>query len=176
MVKLLKVFIVFCFFFSFQFLQAQLDVFDASRKGDVTVLKQLYAKNPSVINTKNDSGYSPLMLAAYRGKFEAVQFLVDKVKTVDDDSKYGTPLMAAAVKGYTKIAKLLIDNNANVNSKDENGTTALHYAAMFKFYDIAKYLIECNALSNIKDIRGNTALDYAKLIKDERLINLITQK
>lgn len=154
---------------------SQTDVFDASRNGDVKTLNMLYIKNPSIINTKNDSGYSPLMLAAYRGKVNAVRFLVDKVETVDEDSKYGTPLMAAAVKGYVEIAKILIDNNANVNSKDENGTTALHYAVMFKFYEIASCLLDKNAKSNVKDNRGNTALDYAILLKDRKLINLITK-
>lgn len=170
--KLITTIVVFCF--SLQ-IHAQITVFDACRKGNLQALKTMYSQNPSVINSKNDSGYSPLMLATYHGKENVVRFLVDKVKNIDDDSKYGTPLMAAAVKGYTTIAKLLIDYNANVNSKDGTGTTALHYATMFKFYEIASYLLEKNADATLKDGRGNTALDYAKLLKNETLINLITK-
>ena len=42
----------------------------------------------------------------------------------------GTPLLHAARKGSTEILRLLIKRNANVNSKDKEGSTPLHSAAM----------------------------------------------
>ena len=40
-----------------------------------------------------------------------------------------TALHLAADKGYTSVAELLLEENADVNAIDENGWTALHYAA-----------------------------------------------
>ena len=45
-------------------------------------------------------------------------------------TKNETPLCVAAFKGNYPIAKLLISRNADVNVRDDDGRTPLHYAAL----------------------------------------------
>ena len=40
-----------------------------------------------------------------------------------------TPLMAAARGGHLDCVRLLLENNADVETEDAQGWTALHYAA-----------------------------------------------
>lgn len=146
-----------------------------SRKGDLEAVTKLYEANPSVINSKNEEDYSPLTLASYYSNKDIVAFLVDKVKTVDGTSKFGTPLMAAVVKGNLPIVELLLKHKANPNIKDVNGTTAGHYAVMFKKYDIVEQLLNAKADFNVKDNNNKSAMDYIRVHNDEKLNQLLNK-
>ncbi len=152
---------------------SQSDIFDASRKGQLNEVMSIYLKNPDVINLNNAEGYSPLILACYHGNEEVVKFLVDKVSDINKSSNYGTTLMAAVVKGNLNIIEMLLTNKADPDIADVNGTTAMHYAVMFKNYAAVKLLIEANADLKIQDNRGQSALDYAAIYNDKKLNNLL---
>jgi len=151
------------------------NVFDASRNGDMVALSQIWKSEPSQLNAINDEGYSPLVLAAYHDQYEAVQFLLQHKASPNTTSKHGSPLMAATVKGNLEIISLLLNYKADPNLIDPNGTTALHYASMFKLNEIAAQLLVFKADPNLKDNRGNSSADYAKLTNNEMLINLLKQ-
>lgn len=154
-------------------LNGQTDIFDICRNGSVAQLMEIYKKEPLMINKTNSDGYSPLVLSCYHGNEEVVAFLIDKVTDINGKSDYGTPLMAAVVKGNIKIVELLLVNKADTNVADANGTTAMHYAVMFKNYDVIELLIKAKADINIKDNRGQSALDYAEIYNDKKLNNIL---
>jgi len=152
---------------------AQNTIFDASRQGDINSIKQLYAKNNNIINAVDDKGYSPIVLASYYGHKDVVAFIVDKVDNLNIETSYGSPLMAATVKGYTDIVDILLKHNVNPNATDPEGTTAAHYAILFKKYDIVEKLVAFKADFTIKNNLGKSALDYAKSINDPTLNTLL---
>ncbi|WNH13186.1 ankyrin repeat domain-containing protein [Thalassobellus suaedae] len=154
-------------------LYAQKDIYDVCRNGTVEEILKLYNESPDIINTTNNSGYSPLILACYHGNDNIVSFLVHKVKDINGSSDYGTPLMAAVVKGNLKITKILLDKKADPNIADPNGTTALHYAVLFKLTDIAKLLVKAGAKHSLKDNNGKSAYDYALINKNQELLTLL---
>ncbi len=163
-------------FFCFQIIFGQQNIFDVARKGNVEEVKLIMKQNPEAINSVNEEGYSPLILACYRGNFVVAEFLIHNVKDINGSSKMGTPLMAAVVKRNTEIVKLLLENKANPNISDVNGTTALLYAVQFKNYEIVAMLIQAKANPDMKDNRGNSALDYAILSNDDKLIEILKTK
>ncbi|MCY1240479.1 Ankyrin repeats (3 copies) [compost metagenome] len=152
---------------------SQKDIFNAARTGTVDEVKALMKVNPGCINELSPEGYSPLILACYRGNIEVAQFLMQQVKDINTASGMGTALMAATVKGNVEIVKKLLENKADPNIRDSNGTTALIYAAIFKKYEIADFLIKAKADPAIKDNRGNSAIDYAVLANDDKLIQIL---
>ena len=164
------------FIFNFSIAQKKLDVFDIARKGTVEQARELLKINPKVLNSLNDDGYSPLILACYRGNNEVVKFLIEKGCDVNETSDMGTPLMAAVVKGNLEAAKLLLHKNANPNNTDKNGTTALMYATSVKNYELVSLLTKANANTELKDNRGNSALDYAILLNDDKLLEILKNK
>jgi uncharacterized protein len=172
-----KIFTFFvCLLFSLSFSQENLNVFDIGRKGTVKQAKEILKNNIKAFNVINDEGYSPLVLACYRGNNEVAKFLIQNGSDINGNSKMGTPLMACIVKGNNEIAKLLIENKADVNSTDANGTTALIYATNFKNYEIVSLLIKADADYNKEDNRGNSALEYAILLNDDKLIETLKNK
>ena len=151
---------------------SQKNVFDISRSGTVEELKVLYNKNPNIINAKSEQGYKPLVLACYNGNKDVVSFLIDKVDNINGVYAYGSPLMAAVIKGYPNIVNVLLDHGVNPNLTDAKGTTAGHYAVMFKNYDIIKQLIKVNTDFNIKNNVGKSAMDFAIDYNDIKLNEL----
>ena len=159
--------------FLFQIGFSQQNIFDIARKGTIEEVKTAMKQNPDIINSVNDEGYSPLILASYRGNIEVAKFLIKNVKDINGSSSMGTPLMAAVVKGNKEIVQALLENKADPNIADQNGTTALIYATIFKHYDIVEMLLKASATIDLKDIRGNSAADYARISKDEKLSELL---
>lgn len=152
---------------------SQKDIFNVARTGTVDDVKALMKANPGCINEVTADGYSPLILACYRGNTEVASFLMQQVKDINVASGMGTALMAATVKGNAEIVKKLLDNKADPNITDSNGTTALIYAAQFKKYEITGFLIKAKANPAVKDNRGNSAIDYAILANDDKLIQIL---
>lgn len=164
-----------CFFLFLTLTSHAQDVHEAARKGDLASLELLCEATPGFLDMANADGYTPLMLSAYHGHVDVVSYLVKNGANVDGESKYGTPVMAAVVKGNQEIVTVLLKNNANPDVADNNGTTALLYAAIFGLNDIAKLLLESGANSKLKDNKGNMALDYAIIRQNEPLIKLLNQ-
>lgn len=163
-------FIILLFFCSSSY--AQKNIFDVCRTGTIEEISKLYNENPDIINTINKTGYSPLILACYHGNEAVASFLINKVDNINGSSNYGTPLMAAVVKGNLNITKLLLDKKADTNIADTNGTTALHYATLFKLTDIAKLLVKAGAKYNLIDNNGKSAYDYAFINNNRELLTL----
>ena len=151
----------------------QQNIFDACRQGNLDVVKRLYAIDANSINIEEDNGYSPLVLACYYGHSDIVEFLVNKVKTVNDKTSYGSPLMAATVKGYDAIVDILLAHKVNPDITDDNGETAAHYAVLFKKYSIVEKLVNANADFNLKNKTNKSAMDYAISYNDEKLNKLL---
>ena len=168
----MKLFYLIFFFINVSIAYSQDNIFDVCRNGNTEEITKLYKANSNIINEKNNQGYTPLILACYHGNDSIVTFLIDKVDDINGSSEYGTPLMAAVVKGNKKITKLLLEKKAKTNIADANGTTALHYATLFKQTEIAKLLVEAGANYNLKDGNNKSAYDYALINNNKELLTL----
>jgi len=61
-----------------------------------------------------------------------------------------------------KALDMVVKYGADINAKDNNGRTALMYAAAFNSNpEVIKYLLDHGADAKITDLQGKTALDYA---------------
>lgn len=152
---------------------AQQDIFDVARSGTVEEVKELMSMNPDTINKINDKGFYSLTLACYNGNESVGLFLINHVKNINGDSKYGTPLMAAVFKGQVNLVQALLEKGANPNLADVNKTTPLHYAVLLKNELLIELLMASNADTSLKDSRGKTALDYALMDKNKNIISLL---
>lgn len=151
----------------------KMDVFDTARRGTVDEMKALMAIKKDTINAVNPMGFTPLILACYRGNNEVAEFLIKNVKNVDYDSSSGTALAAVAVKGNTRLAKALLEKGANPNIADPTGITPLIYATEFENIEFMKLLLKHKADKKQTDKEGKTPYDYAVFTKNQEVINLL---
>ena len=152
---------------------SQLDCFDAARQNDVSRLMELWKIDADTLSSKNENGFTPLILAIYYGHQEASIYLIEQGVEVNYISQEGTALNGAAVKGYVQLAKMLLENGADPNLSDASGNTPLIYSAMIGHEEMAELLLNHKANKNQKDSRGWTALDWAKKNNRENLIRVL---
>ena len=120
--------------------ELDIDLRCACKYGDLDKVKKLIDKGANV-NAKNEYGWTPLHIAAWKGHPKVVKLLIKagaKVNATKDDG--WTPLHLAARWGNTEISKLLIDKGANVNATNDDGDTPLHYAAKYGHIEIVEIL------------------------------------
>lgn len=163
-------------FLSFGFVSAQekaKSIFDIARTGTVTEVKELMKQNPDIINQTNDQGFSPLILACYRGNVEVAKFLMDNVKDINYGSAQGSALTASVFKSNKELTQKLLANGANANLADSNGVTPLIYAVQLQDKDLVKILLEYKANKDLADKQGKTAFEYAIFSKNHEIINLL---
>jgi hypothetical protein len=86
-----------------------------------------------------------------------------------------TPLHNAVLMGYKDVMALLLDKGADVNARDCNNTTPLHYAAMADKAMVAM-LLEKGADVNAKDFFGQTPLSIAFQAANKDVIKLLLDK
>lgn len=83
--------------------------------------------------------------------------------------------MAAAYWNTPEVVQALIKAGANIHARDENGRTALMWAACgTKRPEVINVLLEAGANTRTKDKDGKKALDFARMnkkLKNEDIIN-----
>lgn len=108
----------------------------ASLNGHGGVVKTLLQKGARA-NLQDDEGWNSLHVAAWTGKKDVVDALLEQMDVHERGKDGVTALHCAAGQGQRAVAELLIKRGANVNIKDTYGWTALHWASK-KRHDLAK--------------------------------------
>ncbi|UKB83422.1 ankyrin repeat domain-containing protein [Chryseobacterium sp. MEBOG06] len=148
-------------------------IFDIARTGTVTEVKELMKQNPDIINLVNENGFSPLILACYRGNTEVAEFLIDHVKDVNYKSREGTALAGLAVKYDKQLTENLLKKNADPDIADSTGYTPLFWAVKFGNKELVELLIQYRADKTKKDSAGMTPFEYALQTNNKEIINLL---
>jgi hypothetical protein len=70
-------------------------------------------------------------------------------------------LHLAVILGFTEVVEFLIEHRIDIDLRDKNGYTALHFAAIGRAVTCARRLLSAGADTDIVDARGRTARDVA---------------
>ncbi len=104
----------------------------ASRSGQLSMLQWLLDRGADINAVSKDRGYTALMDAVWKNKFDLVKFLVKHKADVNTISKDGQHIaVLAAGIGNVDVCKILAKHGADVNVKDKMGMSALEYAQLF---------------------------------------------
>uniref|UniRef100_A0A1I8EV11 ANK_REP_REGION domain-containing protein n=1 Tax=Wuchereria bancrofti TaxID=6293 RepID=A0A1I8EV11_WUCBA len=83
---------------------------------------------------------SALTLAAYKGHYDVVQYLLEKGANKHKEELH-TALMEASMDGHYEVAKLLLDNDAPVNLASDSFESPLTLAACGGHPDLPKFFV-----------------------------------
>ena len=86
---------------------------------------------------------------------------MNNVTTTQKDSLGRTPLMHAVLQGKDTEVKQLIKSGVDINVQDNNGFSALHFAAQDNQLASLRLLVEAGALIDTPNKFGNTPLFIA---------------
>ena len=144
---------------------AQHDIFSAVCLDDLSEVLSLLEANPQLTEARGQYSGTPLWWAARLGRHEVVLLLLKNgadPNTVNRNG--GTPLIQAAQGwhyGHVKVTRTLLSHGANVNSKDEDERTALHWACANNNTETVRELLRAGAHTRAEDDRGRTPTDWA---------------
>jgi ankyrin repeat protein len=150
----------------------------AAEEGHELAVKSLLTKADPKVADK--WGATSLHRAAFGGHVNVIQLLLDRVAEAQLRS---AALFIAAWKGHEDTAKILIDHGVDLEAKNEDGQTALHWAIIGGDYagietlmapemgkrpktrkvnqDMIKLLLDRGANVNARSGVGHTALHWA---------------
>lgn len=142
---------------------------------------QTLIKQGADVNIKDSNGYSALTHAVIKGHKDIAKILLENKANLRVTDVYGNNLLLIAASSCnSEMLQFLIDNGLELNSKNNEGATALHNTAQcyksHKSYSSTKLLIEKGADASIKDSYGLTPLNYALYSKHVDTVAIIRTK
>ncbi len=169
------------FLFVLLFLLASLawcaEIHDAALKGDLALVKELLAKDPSLINIKGRNEKAPLHWAAQGGHLEVVKYLIAKGGAVNElNIQKETPLVYAAEGGHLKVAEVLLAKGASVNLKTTLDAAPIHYALWSGRTEMFKLLLKRGADVKLSRGEGFTMLHEAAGGESAEIVELLLKK
>ena len=147
--------------------KGQAPLFLSLREGSFKVATVLMQSPQLQVDMANESGETPLMMAALKGHADWVPRLVERGAKVDRSG--WTPLHYAATGPQPSIVAWLLDKGATVDSRSPNGTTPLMMAARYGSEDSVKLLLARKADPKLRNEKNLTAGDFARLAGREKL-------
>lgn len=139
----------------------------AVKGGYIEVVKTLLGAGATV-DKADHSGETAWIKAAKNGQKDVAACLLDNkpdfIDTTDRDGRTALMLVARNSESAAneEFAKYLLSKQASVNLRDNDGSTALMYAAWSGNGLVANHLLNCHGIDvHVKDHDGSTALQVA---------------
>jgi hypothetical protein len=158
------------------FINVNSELLSAASSGDTALAARLLGQGAQ-IDTKNNQGDTPLMLATRSGKIDTARLLIEKGANLEAKNNVGeTALIAACTEGNSDIAQLLVEKGAATDARDEGGATPLMYAGLGGNVAIIDLLLAKGANINAADDKGETPLMYAASAGSVDAVKLMLRK
>lgn len=134
-----------------------------SNNATLKTAQKILSVEPRSLNAVDGEGRTPLHLAVADNNVDMVNFLtsLEECAVSLPDAMHRTPLHWAAVLGCTEIANILVHRGADLGAPDDNGATALHYAAQHESPDTLVMFLQVPGVHDVADGEGRTALMWA---------------
>jgi len=149
----------------------------AAQGGSLIVTQLLVEEYHYDINAKTSNGSTPLLLAAFKGHLNVVEYLFKKGASLKERTRKGfNAFLLATWGGHFSVLKWVYNEDSSlIRSKDAYGNTAVIMAVQFGHLEILKWLItQAPDLLNEQNVGGDTAaLIACKEFRLEALLHLI---
>jgi ankyrin repeat protein len=140
-----------------------MSIWDAAEAGDLSEVERLVGQDPSLLDARDDNGWTPLLWASVAGHVGVVRCLLHHGAAVDERNIEGrrTALWAACGLGHTPVVRLLLDRGADPTIADNGASTSLMAASYHGHAEVVRLLLGRPSVKtsiNQRNDVGRTAL------------------
>ena len=148
-------------------------VIKCAMKGHVNATNTLLEKSKN----QRQMSFAALTSACLKNNADIIHICMDYDCNINDTLYFGmTPLMIACYVNAEKAAAQLIAYEADINKPDEDGISALMYAARKNNPNLIQILLRNGADKDAKDKNGKTFEDYLKEFDTRTYSQLIFER
>ena len=137
-------------------------------EGNIPMMALFHARGAD-INKTNALGEQALLHAAWKGRLDAVRWLVERGARLDRLGKEWSALHYAAFAGHGDVVAYLLERGANANALSTNGSTPLMMAVRESKEGIIDRLLAAGAYTDVVNEWGDTAATWAMRRNDVAL-------
>lgn len=152
------------------------EIHDAVAAGDLDQVRALLEDDTTLIESKGNTGFTPLHTACFTGQVAIANYLLDNGADIEahDIFEY-TPLHRACYypDPDRDLILRLIDMGSSVNAKGKYGATPLHWAAYRGGPNVATLLLEMGAEVNVMEKNGISPLHRAAQSGDMEVAKIL---
>jgi ankyrin repeat protein len=137
--------------------------YEAISRGDITTVKEHLAANISPC-CKNNSGFTPLIVALQQSQLEMAKFLLENGASVHQRANNIPPIIWAIMKPHlrARFVRLFLSHGALLSTTSgANSYNALHWAARDGIVEGIQLLLDEGMNIEVADSQGRTALFLA---------------
>ncbi|XP_050531920.1 histone-lysine N-methyltransferase EHMT1 [Daktulosphaira vitifoliae] len=133
----------------------------AAKHGRLECCRLIVKKRPSMINWKDNGGWTPLVWACENSHIDVVKFFIScNPNTRISDDENNVALHWAAISGCLGVVRALVEYDTEVNMVNDAGDTALHIAARKSATDIVSFLLSQGAMAYHRNKSKKKPIDY----------------
>lgn len=148
---------------------------DAAETNDAFQMKKLIEAGYSP-DSKGDFGVTALMRAAYHGRADMVQFLLDSGAYVNEaDIGGATALHLAAGNGHKDVIEILIEYDAYIDIPDKEQWTPLMRATMAKKDKTVDFLVSSGANISLTNNLNQSVLMHAAMVGNKKILEILLE-
>lgn len=153
-------------------------ILGAAARGDLGCVRRLLAADRALVDARDASGCTPLMVALLNGNDALARLLVEHAADVCAASGPGswTPLHHAAGECSVETVDLLLAKGADVSALSGFGETPLHVAARRAGPDVVLRLLDHGASVTATDDREWTPLHRASHAGNVDVVDLLLKR
>ena len=142
--------------------EAAEELLECARYGEVDTVRAILAKYPDVVDTRDESGSTPLHKAAANGHVSTTKLLVQTGASLQSNTSGNTPLHWAAASGHDKVVDILLNESSydvDVLQKNSFGRSVLTEGFASQCTEVVKLLLEHDSAAEEKLLSGGKEID-----------------
>ena len=147
-------------------------------QNNASAAQNLIGQEENLNRKIGSDGDSYLTHALKKGNQEMALLLIKRgIDPNLPDGRGLPPIFIAIGADYAKVVRALMAKNVEINWKDTNAKTLLHYAAVVDRPEYIEMLIKRGISVNVRDRDGNTPLhDAARFARNHKAASLLLQR
>ncbi len=150
---------------------------EAVKKDDASAALQLLRDNPTLVDTRDENGDTPLMIALRRNNRAWTGQFLNSGANVELAAKNGdTPIILAARVGMEDAIGWMIRLGVKIDSANKMGETALIIVVLGRNLRLVRLLLAAGANPDKSDYSGHSARDYAARDNRSRQMSEMIEK